>query len=285
MATKQGEPRHGTKAYGAQCRGKRYDAVEQDGHAVSGAAEANAANRREVEATNFAEHVKGIVGIGLVQRKDGLNDGCLASHVFLREPSAGANEFSRILLEQGTGDGRRRGGVANAHLARQQHVDACCAALSHELDAVEDGCDALLTCHGRSRGNVGRASRAHRPLHDVGQFGSATHAHVDGRYAAARLTGHVTRGALSLAEGLGNDARHAGVRCTHAVLHHAIICASDDEFALVKAHVGRARNSRDPNNELFEQAESADGFGEAVPSFLGGPHGGGICGLDARNNM
>jgi hypothetical protein len=94
---------------------------------------------------------------GACSRKRPLDDGLLATDPGGIEPGAGTDQRRGRLPEQRAGERGRRGGVADAHLAADEQVDAGRDGTRHRIASRGQGEVQLLGAHGRLTGEIGGA--------------------------------------------------------------------------------------------------------------------------------
>ena len=177
------------------------------------------------------------------------------------DPILGRAAVKRVI------DGRRDGGVADAHFAERQHVGAA----RYRLHAIRDGRGAFARLHGRGLGDV-----AGRQVE--GGFEHLQPGAVDG---ADLVDGGAARGKIF--QHLRGDARRIG---RHALRDDAMIGGEHHHGRAVDGRLGAVLPSREPFDDFLEPAERARRLGQLGVARA---HGGdgvrdalGICASKAR---
>ena len=98
--------------------------------------------------------------------------------------------------------------------------------------------------------------------------GKVQNARVHRDHATVCVCCHGAHAAALFRKGGGHLCRHAAAALGHPLGHHAVIRAEDQQAAVVDAHIGAALHGGKPCDHILQQAETAEGLGEAVPLCL-----------------
>ena len=190
-------------------------------------------------------------------RERGIDHGALARQAVFVDAGAAAGPARAAAAEQSRGDGRRRGGVADAHFAEANEIAV-------RRNRAVAGChrgEEFLLGQCRLLGEVG-GRRFERQRNDA-QFGAGAPRQLVDRGAAGGEIRHHLRGDLGR---IGRD----------AVLGHAVIAGKDQDFDAVEPRRRVALPMRQPGDEVFEPAEALRRLGQHRFALGDGGAGGGM---------
>ncbi len=203
-------------------RGRRRDeAVEDDGHVMSGAGQDHPGEAPDLEPADARQHLDAVRCVGPVDGESTTDDIDLASPAAIVDPGAAAGRRGRVGAshQRGGRAGRRR--VADPHLTGHEQVGPLGDRRFGQRRASLDGHDRLLRAHRRSARDVVGATRE-RAVDQAGRSRQRTgdtevsnddaraglpRQHVDGGASSQKVLDHLRRDDLGVrAHALGDDA-------------------------------------------------------------------------------
>ena len=195
---------------------------------VGGSAQDGPGQPANLEPADFGEQVKPIRRVGLVDLQGALDGRDFAFQAPVIHAGAAPGNLADGFASNSRGDGGGRGGVADAHIAGGEQVQAVGNFGFDDFRTSQEAGFGLLARHGRANGNIGsagrdladeqlrvrlhRGGRAH--IHNDDARANVPRQHVDGCATVQEVQNHLRGDFLRVgADALGDDsvvARHDG---------------------------------------------------------------------------
>ena len=219
------------------------EAVDDDRNALPPRRQRRAQDGGELTAAHCGGDLQRIAEDRAMTRQSSINRGALAGESLIVDAGAAARPARPAAAEQRSRDGRRRRGVADAHLAETDEVGIG----RHGVVSGRDRGEKRALVHGRGLGEVRR-----RPVeverNDAQLRPGHTGELVDGGAAGGEIRHHLHR--------------HGGRKRRNPLRHHAMIAGEHQHLDAIELRRMPRLPAREPGDELLEAAEAGGRLGE-----------------------